>query len=315
MLDQTIFDKDYPITEDGIVQALPTDLAYEIPVNTDAKTFDDVHREVMIGREDKRFLTDSGAMAQLQKEFYDRMASGFQQMDDNDLTSGGLFWKKIYRHARYDLKHFRPHRLLFVGAGNCRLARIFAYLGFNVVATDISLNMLRIGKRIADGLGIDMAYVCQNAEIPFPFKSEQFDTVYSLCVMNHIVNWRNYVGEKLRCLAPGGIVYERLPNGTLWDFWQTQGSINEGIEARVVDCIPEKIQRDIETWFHLPAQVWTHDRQIKLTIDRPIEMTEREYVKADRRSYEDKAYTEDQTPPEQLTDDAGIYTIFKILKP
>jgi len=45
-----------------------------------------------------------------------------------------------------------------------------------------------------------------------PYKKNEFDMIISLAVIEHISNVSNYMGEILRVLKPGGIVYLTTPN-------------------------------------------------------------------------------------------------------
>lgn len=311
-IDWSIFDKQYPV-RDGIVIALPPELNYDVEPDQDAKHFFDVHSEILKEHQGKDFLGDKSSMAQLQKDFYDRMAVGFQQMDDSDKSSGGVFWWKIYRIADCDEHHFKKTKLLFIGAGNCRLARIFASLGYDVVATDISFNMLKIGKEINDKMGIRMTYVAHNAEVQFPFKSEQFDTSYSLCVINHIVDWRNYISEKMRCLRKGGVLLERMPNATLWDFWKKQGELYEGVEMKAKYCTPDAAKVALAE-LGLRGNVWTHDRQTEMVARIDYYIPKRFRLKLSKAWYGLRTWWEDNVRLHVHDDEAGIYTMFKVVK-
>ena len=112
--------KEYPIT-DGIINALPPELNYSEP-NVQAKTWWQVHEEVFPQYKTKDLLSDKNAMAQVQKDFYDKMAVGFQAMDDIDKKTGGVMLWRINRVAKYDEQFFKKNKLLFIGAGNCRNA-------------------------------------------------------------------------------------------------------------------------------------------------------------------------------------------------
>ncbi len=317
-IDWSIFDREYPV-KDGIVDALPESLDYPVEANRDATQFKEVHLEVMKGRNAKDLLTDKDAMAKIQKDFYDRMAVGFQHMDDTDQASGGIFWWKIRRCAKYDESHFRGRKLLFVGSGNCRLARIFAQMGYDVTATDISMNMLRIGKEVNDKLGVKMTYVAHNAEIPFPFKSEQFSTAYSLCVINHIVDWRNYLLEKMRCLRPSGVLLERMPNVNRWSLWSKQAELYDGVEMKAKYCTPQSANQILDD-LELQGKVWTHDRQEDITCSRWLPLRavnridRRLFLWCSKQLYTCRSSIEDHVWLPLSDDGQGIYTLFKIVK-
>ncbi len=315
MIDLGIFDKKYPV-EDGIVNTLPDELNYKTESNKDAKTFFDVHNELIQTHQSSDLLENKQSMAKLQKEFYDKMADGFQAMDDSDKRTGGVFWWKIYRLIKYDEQFFKKKKLLFIGAGNCRLAIIFAKMGYDVTATDISKNMLAIGKKIADKDGIKLTYVAQNAELPFPFKHEIFDTVYSLCVVNHIVDWENYFTEKIRCIKPNGVLLERMPNAKLWSFWKTQGELNNGVEIKAKHCHLDSAKK-ILSKIDVNGNVWTHDRIVMIDM-LPRFIPRRIRVRLAKPLYNSKAKREDEKfkPNTNFTNDdqKGIYTMIHVIK-
>ena len=311
-IDWSLFDRRYPV-ENGIVNALPPSLAKQHTVADPAvKTFAAMHAKVMKGRSKADYLNDQTAMADLQMKFYDTGALGFQVMDDTDQANGGVFWWKVKRLGEYDAKLMKGKTILFVGAGNGRLVRFFHAKGFKVVATDISRNMLEVGKAKNESLGInDVTYVAQNAEIRFPFKSGAFDNAYSLCVMNHIVNWDNYLLEKMRCLKPGGVMLERLPNYDLKWFWDTQGVITQGIEIKAQHCKPSTVTAKLlALGMAGRSEVWTHDHQTTLEV---LSFTPRLGRSLNQALYEIRSDFEDVLKYRR-SDGKGIYTMFKVVK-
>ena len=319
MIDWSDFDKEYPV-EDVIVNTLPEELQYKVAVNTTAKTFFDVHPSVMEDHQNQKLLENKKEMASLQMEFYDKFAKGFQNMDDNRKKRENAFQWKIERLAIYDEQFFKKPKLLFIGAGNCRFAIRFAKKGYKVTATDISRNMLLEGKKIADEMGLDITFVAQNAENPFPFKSEKFDTVYSLCVANHIVDWKNYFNEKIRCLKPNGVLLERMPNAKLWSFWKKQGELNKGVEIKAEKCHRDSAY-SILNELNLTGDVWTHDRITRtdaLARFYPFTIPRKLRMPFSKKIYKRRSYNEDEKlkPHEELVpdDDKGIYTMIRIEK-
>jgi SAM-dependent methyltransferase len=312
-IDWSLFDRRYPV-ENGIVDALPPSLQKQHAVaNPSVKTFAAMHEEVMAGRPKADYLHDQTAMADLQMKFYDTGALGFQGMDDSDQASGGVFWWKVKRLGEYDAKLLKGKTILFVGAGNGRLVRFFTSKGFKVVATDISRNMLEVGKKKNESMGINgVTYVAQNAEVRFPFKSGAFDNVYSLCVMNHIVNWDNYLTEKLRCVKSGGVLLERLPNYDLDWFWDKQGVITEGIEIKAQYCKPGTVKAKLkELGMAGRSEVWTHDHQPR--IEAISSRGFKPVRDLNQALYEIRSDFEDVLKLRR-SDGKGIYTMFKVVK-
>ncbi len=310
-MDWSIFDKKYPV-KDGIVMALPPELAYDVQPKLDAKNFFDVHSEVMQGRQGKDFLSDKSKMAKIQKDFYDRMAVGYEHMQDTDK----VFNLRVQRAAHYDMARLKGRKVLFVGGGDSRTARIFAQHGYDVVVTDISYNMLKVGKERNDRLGLEMTYVAHNAEIAFPFKSEQFEVTYSTCVINHIADWRNYISEKIRCLCSGGVLLERMPNADLWSFWNQMGELNDGMEVKAKYCTPTTA-RAILNELNLHGEIWMHDREVQI-VWPPLKhlrgISSSAYLTTSHLCYYLRSAWEDHVQLPIHDDGKGIYVLFQIIK-
>ncbi len=316
MIDWSIFDKEYPV-EDGIINSLSSELHYDTPISKNAKSFFDVHNELKESYQKNDLLKNKNSMAKLQKDFYDKMADGFQAMDDLDKKSGGSsHWWRINRLVGYDNQFLKGKKLLFIGAGNCRLARIFAKMGYDVVAADISKNMLATGKKIAEEQGIEMIYVVLNAEKKFPFKSEVFDSVYSLCVVNHIVDWENYFIEKLRCIKPNGILLERMPNIKCWSLWKDMKELYDGIEIRAMDCHLEGAKMLLDR-INVNGKIWTHDKLVKTDIFSGL-APRKLRLKPSHLLYKIRAWNEDRKLKPynipQNSDQKGIYTMIYVQK-
>lgn len=292
--------------------ALPPELAYDVPPKLDAKHFLDVHSEVMQGHRGEILLSDKYEMAKVQKDFYDRMALGYEYMQDTDQ----VFNWRVQRAARYDMARLNGRKVLYVGGGDSRTARIFAQHGYDIVVTDISYNMLKVGKERNDRLGIEMTYVVHNAEIPFPFKSGQFQIAYSICVINHITDWRNYLSEKMRCLRSGGVLLERMPNANLWSFWSQMGELNDGMEVKAKYCTPNTA-RAILNDLDLQGEVWTHGREVQIVwppLKRLRRVSNSAYLGLSHACYRLRSAWEDYVQLPIRDDGKGIYTLFQTTK-
>jgi len=308
-----MFDKDYNV-EDGIVNCLPPTMQGIIEPDYKAKHFFEVHDKMHKDLKGWQYAENKEAMANLQREFYDRMAVAFEGMDNADKAAGGVFWWKIHRLFEYDnrlLSRAAGRKLLFIGAGNCRLAALFQKRGWDVVATDISRQMLKVGR---DREGATMVYVAHNAEERFPFESNYFDAVYSLCVMNHIVDWKNYISEKIRCIKPGGLLLERMPNTHLWKFWRNQGPLYDGIEVRALDCYPVsvwdafKAVNMMDNRVYLKILLWTHDKQQRMVFTSRLLRIQKLIYRA-RCAIEDMEVRSPETIAAHPLDEKGIYTM------
>ena len=67
LVDWSVFDKEHKI-ENGIINTLPKELQYEVKVESEAKSFFDVHPTVMKNHQNQKLLENKKDMASLQME-------------------------------------------------------------------------------------------------------------------------------------------------------------------------------------------------------------------------------------------------------
>src|SRR5215207_5349890 len=92
-------------------------------------------------------------------------------------------------------------RVLDVAAGTGNASIPAARRGADVVASDLTPELLEAGRRQADGLGIE--WVSADAE-RLPFKSESFDVVMSSIGVMFAPHHQRAADELLRVCRPGG---------------------------------------------------------------------------------------------------------------
>lgn len=113
--------------------------------------------------------------------------------------------------ANYFLDYINPtDKVLDVGAGTGRLTFVMADKGCEVVATDISENMMehieinkgsrKISTKLAEGEKL-------------PFDDQMFNVVTSLDLMVHFPQWQNFIKEQARVLKPGGYIIYNTYSG------------------------------------------------------------------------------------------------------
>lgn len=106
------------------------------------------------------------------------------------------------------LRIFPGARVLDFGAGTCWLSRIFAMLGCEVTATDVSAQALELGRRVNDGdliasrLSIDYVPL---SESKLPFADGTFDRVICFDALHHVPDQLGAIAEFARVLKDGGI--------------------------------------------------------------------------------------------------------------
>lgn len=91
-------------------------------------------------------------------------------------------------------------RLLEIGCGTGHWTRWFASIGFDVVPTDASQEMLAVARR----LDPDRRYLHADAQ-QLPSLDNEFPTVAAIAVLEFVADAHRAVAEIARVLAPGGL--------------------------------------------------------------------------------------------------------------
>jgi len=110
----------------------------------------------------------------------------------------------------YAAQLWKGCHVLDFGSGSCWSSRLYAQMGCNVLATDISTAALRIGQKLIEELpllhphgSLQMApfngYTIESGD-------ETFDRIICSDAFHHIVNQLEVMQEFYRVLKPGGIV-------------------------------------------------------------------------------------------------------------
>nr|WP_245885181.1 class I SAM-dependent methyltransferase [Kineococcus rhizosphaerae] len=117
--------------------------------------------------------------------------------------------------------------VLEVGAGAAQCARWVAGRGARVVATDLSLGMLREGLAPARAAGVPLAQ-CDARVLPFADAS--FDVVFtSYGALPFVADADRVLAEAARVLRPGGRFAASVPHPVRWAFPDVPGP--EGLRA------------------------------------------------------------------------------------
>jgi SAM-dependent methyltransferase len=95
------------------------------------------------------------------------------------------------------------HRVLDLGAGACWAAEWLQRLGLSVVAVDLSLDLLAVGRERLSQSG-KACVTCGDAEA-LPFASATFDRILCLNAMHHVPDVPGALAEVNRVLAPDGV--------------------------------------------------------------------------------------------------------------
>ncbi len=95
-------------------------------------------------------------------------------------------------------------RVLDVGCGTGHTALAFAASGAEVVALDLTPEMLAQGRRLASDRGLTGVTFREGDVADLPFPDERFDLVTSRFSAHHYTRPEAALGEVARVLAPGG---------------------------------------------------------------------------------------------------------------
>lgn len=143
------------------------------------------------------------ARREREREFHDQWAS---TLDPATIPVTETFTGSTTPTARWlsdTLGDVRGLRLLDLGTGFGEGAVWFASRGADVVALDISPEMLRVVERVAAHHGVTVETREGSADDLSQFPDESFDIVYGANVLHH-VDMRRALLEVRRLLKPGG---------------------------------------------------------------------------------------------------------------
>lgn len=104
-------------------------------------------------------------------------------------------------------------RVLDVGTGTARIPILMLQqtkTDITILATDLSQEMLKVGKRNVEALGLGGRLILQLVDAKgLPFKEREFDMVISNSVVHHIPEPLTLFGEVARVVKSGGAVFLR----------------------------------------------------------------------------------------------------------
>jgi SAM-dependent methyltransferase len=97
-------------------------------------------------------------------------------------------------------------RVLETGCGSCRDTAHLAANAARVVATDVSGDMIRIGRNRLDSQGAERVRFCVSDATALPFANGAFDAAYHFGGLNLFPDIRRGIAEMTRVVKPGGRV-------------------------------------------------------------------------------------------------------------
>ncbi|MEM4336809.1 MAG: class I SAM-dependent methyltransferase [Candidatus Woesearchaeota archaeon] len=143
--------------------------------------------------------------------FHDAWATSIKL---SDIKVNEFFEASTAPENRFIIKklgNIRNKKILDMGCGAGEAAVYFAKKGANVIATDISQEMLSIVKNLAKLYKVNVkTFKCPSHKTPFP--NDSFDIVYAANLLHH-VNIEETLKEVKRILKKGGIFVSWDPLG------------------------------------------------------------------------------------------------------
>jgi SAM-dependent methyltransferase len=122
----------------------------------------------------------------------------------------------------YVLRHVSGPKVLDAGAGTGRFTFSLREAGHTATALDISLDMLRQGRK--QGAELGRAFPCLQGEIErLPFSDGTFDGVVSMTVLRHFPNWMELLDEYVRVIRDGGRIIFDMASGEQQEFGDSVG--------------------------------------------------------------------------------------------
>jgi SAM-dependent methyltransferase len=115
-------------------------------------------------------------------------------------------------------------RVLDVGAGTGNASLPAAQRGAQVTASDLTPELLEVGRARAEAAGLELEWVEADAE-HLPFEDESFDVVISAIGAMFAPHHQDTADELVRVCRPGGTIgmLNWTPDGMLGGFFRTMG--------------------------------------------------------------------------------------------
>ena len=168
------------------------------------------------------------------REFFDQVAPEWEEISRN-------YYDESIKNKLLDLQILRKSmKVVDLGAGDGYLSRAIARSVKQVVAVDISSQMLKELKKKAGDNGIKNIKVLESDGQDMPVEPGSMDMVCANMYLHHIEEPENAVREMYRVLKPGGVVF-------ISDFLE---HTDNQMKEKMHDLWPGFKLEAIQDWFH-----------------------------------------------------------------
>jgi SAM-dependent methyltransferase len=157
-----------------------------------------------------------------------------------------LYHRPIVRELDAALDRAAGTRVLNIGSGPFLEMRELALRGKRFTLCDIDERAVELARTL-HGAAVETADVVSPGA-PLPYPSAAFDAVVSMDVIEHVARPSPWIGEALRVLRPGGLLFLTTPNYASVSLRAIEGTVleavarSEGWSRR--ELHPTKLDRD-----------------------------------------------------------------------
>jgi ubiquinone/menaquinone biosynthesis C-methylase UbiE len=214
---------------------------------------------------------------------FDHIASSY----DTDFThshTGRLQRKMVWSYLYLILPHLKGYEVLELNCGSGEDAVLFAKAGFNIVATDISQEMLAITNQKANKYAMDTQIKSRYLDLENMDETlfdKKFDLVFSdFGGLNCIPpsSWPQLLENISRLLRPGGrFIMVVMPTMCLWEslFFLLRADFKNIFRRKSLNGVMANLEGStIKTWYYSPKQIksWATPH-FSVVTKRPIGIT------------------------------------------
>lgn len=177
-----------------------------------------------------------------------------------DTVIGKLQRDLVYQQLRFLLSERKIRRVLEVNCGTGADALYLGKQGFEVTATDISAQMIRVAQSKENTDGVVFMQADLN-EIEQHFQPEKFDLIFSNfgglnCLSE--MQLRFFLKNAAQLLTPNGrLILVIMPRNTIWEqlYFIAKGKFNEAFRRHRESVIADVDGEKVTTYYYNPKEI------------------------------------------------------------
>lgn len=118
----------------------------------------------------------------------------------------------IYKY--FSVTDLKDTKILDIGCGGGILSEPLARMGANVTAIDASDQAIRVAQEHAQESGLNIEYICSNAE-ELADSKRVFDVVLCMEIVEHVADLHSFITAAGALVKPGGMLFISTINRTI----------------------------------------------------------------------------------------------------